>query len=304
MGYSVSPVKKGIAYIFAATSGLIIEVCSCTILPLFAGIWKKGAGFGPAIAFLFAGPGITLLSTPLTASVFGLEFAVIKLVISIIMAIGVGIAMEFSFRDKGNPDREDGPLIPEIQTNNERTTAQSILFFASLSAIMIAGTAPISLSNKLVWVGVFTLLTGFFAYKYYTRDEVSIWMQETFNFIKLIFPVLLLGVFLSGAVKPLVPRELVANFAGQNTLSANIIGALFGLVAYFPTLVEVPVAQTFLELGMHKGPIMSYLLVDPAVSLQTLMVVNAIIKPKKTITYAAFMMVFGILAGYFYGMFF
>lgn len=304
MGYSVSPAKKGIAYIFAATSGLIIEVCSCTILPLFAGIWKKGAGFGPAIAFLFAGPGITLLSTPLTASVLGFEFAVIKLAISIIMAIGVGIAMEFSYREMSKSERKDGPFMPDIETNNDRSTYQSLLFFGSLTAIMIAGTAPINLSNKLIWVGVFTLLTAFFAYKYYTRDEVKIWMQETYNFVKLIFPVLLLGVFLSGAIKPLIPRELIANLAGQNTLTANLIGALFGLVAYFPTLVEVPVAQTFLELGMHKGPIMSYLLVDPAVSLQTLLVVNAIIKPKKTITYAAYMMIFGILAGYLYGMFF
>ena len=84
MGNSKNRIKKGITYIFAATSGLILEVCSCTILPLFAGVWKKGAGFGPAITFLFAGPGITLLSTPLTAAVFGIKFASIKLILSIL----------------------------------------------------------------------------------------------------------------------------------------------------------------------------------------------------------------------------
>jgi len=93
MGDGGGNTKKGIAYVFAATSGLIIEVCSCTVLPLFAGIWRKGAGFGPAIAFLFAGPGITLLSTPLTASVLGTKFALIKLGLSIIMAIAIGLAM-------------------------------------------------------------------------------------------------------------------------------------------------------------------------------------------------------------------
>ena len=76
MGEGGGAAKKCIAYIFAATSCLIMEVCSCTVLPLFAGIWKKGAGFGPAIAFLFAGPGVTLLSTPLTASILGTRFAV------------------------------------------------------------------------------------------------------------------------------------------------------------------------------------------------------------------------------------
>jgi hypothetical protein len=303
MGYSISPVKKGIAYIFAATSGLIIEVCSCTILPLFAGIWKKGAGFGPAIAFLFAGPGITLLSTPLTASVLGIQFAVVKLVISILMAIGVGLAMEFSYREMRSYEGEEGPFVAELDTNTNRKTYQAVLFFSSLILIMVSGTAPINLTSKIIWVGVFTVLTVFFAHRYYTSDELKVWMHETYNFIKLIFPVLLLGVFLSGAIKPLIPRELVASLAGQNTLVANIIGALFGLVTYFPTLLEVPVAETFLELGMHQGPLMSYLLVDPAVSLQTLLVVNAIIKPKKTVTYAVYMMMFGILAGYIYGMF-
>ncbi|MCW4050025.1 MAG: permease, partial [Candidatus Bathyarchaeota archaeon] len=72
----------------------------------------------------------------------------------------------------------------------------------------------------------------------------------------------------------------------------------------FPTLVEVPVAKMFLDLGMHQGPLMSYLLVDAGVSLQTLLVVNTIIKPRKTAAYAFYMLAFGILAGYIYGMFF
>jgi hypothetical protein len=120
--------------------------------------------------------------------------------------------------------------------------------------------------------------------------------------MKLIFPVLLLGVFASGVIKPLIPPELVVSLTGQNTLLANLIAALFGTVAYFPTLVEVPVANMFLELGMHRGPLMSYLLVDPGVSLQTLLVVNTIIGPKRTFVYAAYMLGMGIIMGYLYGL--
>ena len=302
MGDSGGTAKKGIAYIFAATSGLIIEVCSCTILPLFAGIWKKGAGFGPAIAFLFAGPGITLLSTPLTASVLGTRFAMIKLALSIVMAVAIGIAMELTFKDTIDPASRSGFSMAD-EGPSDRTTRQSALFFGTLTLIMIAGTAPIGLTLKLSLVGLFSLLTAYMGFRYYTRDELAAWMDETYEFIKMIFPVLLLGVFASGMMKPLIPEALIASLTGQNTILANTIAAIFGTVAYFPTLVEVPVANMFMELGMHSGPLMSYLLVDPGVSLQTLLVVNTIIKPKKTAAYALYMLGFGILAGYLYGIF-
>jgi len=282
-------------------SGTTPSIRSCTILPLFAGIWKKGAGFGPAITFLFAGPGITLLSTPLTATILGTKFAVIKLVLSIIMAIAIGLAMELTFKDIANPSERGGLKI--IETEEKRKTYQSILFFSALTLIMIAGTAPLNLTTKLILVGAFSLMTAFFAVKYYDREEINSWMQETYSFMKMIFPILLLGVFISGVLKPLIPQTLIASIAGSNTILANIIAALFGTVAYFPTLVEVPVAEMFLELGMHRGPLMSYLLVDPGVSLQTLLVVNTIIGPKKTFMYAVYMLGFGILAGYLYGIF-
>ena len=301
MGEGGGGAKKGIAYIFASTSGLIIEVCSCTILPLFAGIWKKGAGFGPAIAFLFAGPGITLLSTPLTAAVLGTEFAVAKLALSIVMAIAIGIAMESTFKDIAHPEQRGG--LQTVKTEGTRKTHQSFLFFSALTLIMIAGTAPFDLTLKLALVGLFSTLTVAFAFRYYNREELDSWIRETYNFMKMIFPVLLLGVFISGVIKPLIPQEIIANIAGQNTILANTIAALFGTVAYFPTLVEVPVAQMFMELGMHTGPLMSYLLVDPGVSLQTLLVVNTIMGPKKTFMYGVYMLGFGVLAGYLYGMF-
>lgn len=300
MGDSSNNIKKGIAYFFAATSGLIIEVCSCTILPLFAGIWKKGAGFGPAITFLFAGPGITLLSTPLTASILGIDFAVIKLVLSIVLSIALGIAMELTFRETRNPASK-GLNLEETKVS-QRTTIQSGLFFTALLLIMIAGTTPIDLTPKVLLVGLFSILTAFFAYKYYNSEERGAWMKETLNFMKLIFPMLLLGVFVSGVIKPLIPPELVAELTGQNTVLANLVAALFGMVAYFPTLVEVPVANMFLELGMHRGPLMSYLLVDPGVSLQTLLVVNTIIGPRRTFVYTIYMLGIGIAMGYLYGL--
>jgi len=290
---------KALAYFFAATSGLLLEVCSCTILPLFAGIWEKGAGFGPAITFLFAGPGITLLSTPLTAAVIGSEFAVIKLVLSIIVAITIGLVMELLF--KNNHDGVDERLFKDGSISGRQKPYQSILFFGSLLMVMVFGTMAIELGLKLVLVGMTTLLTIIFSIKYYSKSERKAWLKESWGFVKLIFPILLIGVFASGVIKPLIKPEWIAGLAGSNTLLANFLAVLFGTIAYFPTLVEVPIAKMFMDLGMHAGPLMSYLIADPAVSIQTLLVVNKIIKPKRTIAYAMLILLFSMIAGFAYG---
>lgn len=300
MGNSVSRLQKAIAYVFAATSGLILEVCSCTILPLFAGIWKKGAGFGPAITFLFAGPGITLLSTPLTAAVLGVEFAIAKLIFSIVIAIAIGVTMEFLFKkDVSNVVVKSDKKMSK--STNKKSNKKSFLFFASLVMIMVFGTAPIDIFLKIVLVSLASLSTGFFS-KFYKKSERIYWLKETWSFFKMIFPILLVGVFISGVLKEFIPQELVAAYTGENTIMGNLIAVLFGTIAYFPTLVEVPIAQMFMDLGMNKGPLMAYLIADPAVSIQTLLVVNKIIKPKKTLTYASLIIFFSVITGFIYGM--
>ncbi|TFF86423.1 permease, partial [Candidatus Thorarchaeota archaeon] len=238
-----------VAYLAAAVSGLILEVCSCTILPLYAGIWKKGAGFGPAITFLFAGPGVTLLSTPLTATVIGPSFALIKLLLSIVIAVIIGLAMEFGFREKRETQQSAEDSIPVIdQEEATRSSYQSGLFFLSLTLVMVFGTAPVDLVLKMVLVLVTSIITAVLGLAYYTRVEIKSWLKETYRFTKMIFPILLIGVFISGVIRPLIPQALVADYTGANTVLANFIAVMFGTIAYFPTLVEVPIAEMFMEL--------------------------------------------------------
>lgn len=99
----------------------------------------------------------------------------------------------------------------------------------------------------------------------------------------------------------MIPEELIVGLAGTNTISANLFAVLFGTIVYFPTLVEVPIAQMFMELGMHHGPLMAYLIADPTVSLQTLLVVNKIMQSRRTIVYGGLIILFSMLGGLFYG---
>src|SRR3989339_1992772 len=142
--------KKGktIAYFFAAISGLIIEVCSCTILPLFAGIWKKGAGFGPAITFLYSGPGIAFLSTLIAVPIFGPGFAAYRLIFSLINAVLVGVLMELIFDGKTKRDHIERMIHDEVKLSTKRKTWQSGVFFAFLVSLMLLGTAQIDLTIK------------------------------------------------------------------------------------------------------------------------------------------------------------
>ncbi|MFW9920321.1 MAG: permease [Candidatus Thorarchaeota archaeon] len=304
MGGTRDRKRLTMAYIFAAMSGLVLEVCSCTILPLFAGIWKKGAGFGPAITFLFAGPGITLLSTPLTAMVIGVEFAIIKLIFSIVIAIAIGVSMELLFREKRSATPSDLSVGVDSETSEKpkRSTVKSSTFFVSLTLVMIFGTAPIDLLLKILLVLLGTLATTLIAIYVYDRNELGLWMKETYRFIKMIFPILLVGVFISGMIQPIVPPELIVALAGTNSIGGNVFAVLFGTIAYFPTLVEVPIADMFLQLGMHPGPLMAYLIADPAISIQTLLVVNRIMKPARTAAYGLLLMLFSVAAGFLYGM--
>jgi uncharacterized protein len=380
--------SKWISYPAAAFGGFVLAVCSCTILPLFAGIWKRGAGLGPAITFLFVGPAINILAITYTGAVIGFDIALARLLLSLAFGILIGLIMAWTFR------RE------EAQTASQRLEASLFdqkasvkpaiwIIFALLIGTLIVGTLqidlltntyltlnmPISLSDGflqslsgmhltvqgallivlLLVVGIlaytgmekkaialngftfsaiglaaFTLLIaapsmqpgsmmigingrfigeflllGSIAYvgaRYLSRDELSNWLWETWKFVKQIFPLLLIGVFLAGMVKDIIPAGLVQSLAGSNTIWANMVGVAFGIFMYFPTLVEVPVAKMFLDLGMARGPLLAYLLSDPELSIQSILVVSKIMGKTKTLIYVVLVAIFSTLAGYLFGL--
>ena len=157
------------------------------------------------------------------------------------------------------------------------------------------------MTGKFFGVLLAVIALGWLLVKGLTRDEIRDFLWESWRFVKQIFPLLVAGVFVVGMIRVIIKPEWIQFIAGENTILANLVGVLFGVFMYFPTLVEVPIAQMFLSLGMHRGPLLAYLISDPELSLQSILIVSAIIGKLKTWTYVAWVALFSTLAGLIYG---
>ena len=299
--YLSGQTKKWLAYSIASMGGFLIQVCSCTILPLFAGIWKKGAGLGVASTFLYAGPAVNILSLILTGQKIGWDFGIIRLILSIVFSILVGLIMEFVFRKE---KLSQGDIVFGDEKDLSLQGKKSTIFWLFLFAILIVGTAPISGSMKYPAVAILVIAQIVMTFFWLSKEERKAWWGETIKFTTDIIPLLLIGVFAAGAITHLIPQKQFQQFAGENTLLTNFVAVLFGAIAYFPALVEVPIAENFLQLGMDKGPLMAYLLSDPVLSLQGLLIISKLIGAKKTLVYTGSIVVLTTIAGYLFGMFF
>jgi hypothetical protein len=164
MKYLGARANKGLAYGVASVSGTILAVCSCTVLPLFASIWKRGAGLGPAIAFLYSGPAINILAIVLTARILGLHIGIARAVGAVLFSIVIGIAMHFFFRREEEEKAQAAIHMPEADV--ERPLWQNVVYFGSMVGILIFATwgkpeEPVGFWNAVY--GVKWILTGSFA---------------------------------------------------------------------------------------------------------------------------------------------
>lgn len=388
---------KFISYPAAAAAGFLLAVCSCTVIPLFAGIHKKGAGLGPAITFLFVAPAVNILALTYTGTVIGMDLALARLFLSLAFGIGIGIVMAIIFNKE---DAEHDRATDAMFAQQKSMRRPALVFLIVLVALLIIGTfqiyilknvyvefaIPVAGIDKMqnflhnlvpfdpakgeegvsvqgafligllaliglsswkglegihdgfnVWTWISTALVGFtlaFASlnlqpsaeflgvqltgKFFgvvaslgilgymlknnlNEDEIRDFLWETWRFIKQIFPLLIVGVFTVGIIRGLIKPEWIEALAGQNTILGNFIGVVFGVFMYFPTLVEVPIAQMFLSLGMHRGPLLAYLISDPELSLQSILITATIIGKLKAWVYVGWVALFSTAAGLLYG---
>lgn len=295
LGYET---KKYVSYSIASVSGSILAVCSCTILPLFAGIRKRGAGLGPAITFLFAGPAINIAAMFLTISVLGIQIGLARIIASIVISILVGVTMAVIFREK----REKGKLILEKTEGSKLSNAVLITFFVLMIGVLVVNGLQIDKIMKYFLMGLFTFgVVGLVLWKF--KDHVTKkWLNETWSFAKIILPLLFVGVFIAGFIMPLLPATLIQNLVGSNTILGNLIASIFGAFMYFSTLTEVPIIQALMAKGMAAGPALALLLAGPSLSLPSMLVIRKVLGTKKTIVYVLIVIIYSTIAGLIFGL--
>ncbi len=360
MRYLGPKASKPLAYGVAAVSGTILAVCSCTVLPLFGGIWKRGAGLGPATAFLYSGPAINVLAIVMTARILGLELGLARALGAVVFSVVIGLVMYWVFRHEERARAAAADVMPD--GGEGRPLWQNIAFFGSMVGFLVfsnwskpvessgvwaviycwkwplasafalgmaaalglwfgfrwAGLAGIAVAVALtVWLVPFSPLPAFIVgcaglaiLCALSPGEGREWLDATWMLTKQIFPLLIIGVFVSGMLlgrpghEGVIPGEWVAQAVGGNSLPANLFASVAGAFMYFATLTEVPILQGLLGSGMGKGPALSLLLAGPALSLPSMLVLRSIMGTRKTAVYLALVVVMATLTGLIYGTFF
>lgn len=289
--------KKYISYSIASVSGAVLAVCSCTILPIFAGIRQRGAGLGPAITFLFSGPAINIAAIFLTFSVLGFNIGIARVFFAVLISIIVGITMSIIFREK----KGEGGLILDKSKGHEADNKIILVFFFSMVLILVVNGLQIDMLIKYALMGVFAIITALIALRKFKRETTKEWLIETWSFSKMLIPYLFIGVFIAGFVMPLLPQEVIENFVGSNTVSGNLIASVFGAFMYFSTLTEIPILQALMAKGMSNGPALALLLAGPSLSLPNMLVVRRVIGNKRTAVYILLVVVYSTIAGLMFG---
>jgi hypothetical protein len=287
--------NKVLSYGVASVSGTVLAVCSCTILPLFGGIYKRGAGLGPAITFLYAGPAINVLAIIYSARLLGYDIGLARALGAIAFAIVIGIIMAWIFR-KEKTAGDERAFANICEDPSARKMWQLLLFFGSLVGILVFAA-----SKNWIMTGIMFALLFFVLWRWFTRQDIVYWMKETWRFFKMILPWLLGGVFVAGILTVLIPDDVVADWVGGNSVQANLLASVSGMLMYFATLTEVPIIRAFMDLGMGKGPALALLLAGPAVSLPSILVLQKIMGWRKTLIYIVLVMIMATLTGFIFG---
>ena len=308
--------KKIIAYSVASVSGSILAVCSCTVLPLFAGIYMRGGGLGPATSFLYSGPAINVLAIVLTARVLGWKLGLARALGAVGFAFLIGLAMHLIYR-KEEKARGAGDLYIQATESPSRPLWKDALFMATLVGILVFAAWGKPAATVGFWIAVwsvkwiiavaFLLLLGLEIWFWFRKDEWIDWGNSTWGFAKQILPLLFGGVLVAGFLlgrpghEALIPGRWIQSLVGGNSIQANLFASVVGALMYFATLTEVPILQGLLGNGMGQGPALALLLAGPALSLPSMLVIRSVIGTEKTLVYAGLVVILSAIAGLAYG---
>lgn len=319
MRYLGPDANRFTAYTVASVSGAILAVCSCTVLPIFKGIHKKGAGLGPAVAFLYSGPAINILAIVLSAKVFGIKLGAARAIGAILFSIVIGLIMAIIFRKDDKQRSSDARLFTAPDEAPTRGLGRMVIYMASMIGILVFLNWANSNGSSAVWDAIYSLkwwisaafglVLLYTVVRWFNREERIEWVVATRDFSLQILPLLFGGVLVAGFLlgRPghdaLIPSAWIGSLLGGNSLFANFFAAFSGALMYFATLTEIPIIQGLLGAGMGQGPALALLLAGPSLSLPSILVIGGELGWKKTATYVGLVVVLSTLAGVTYGAF-
>lgn len=314
--YFGAKANKALSYGIASVSGTVLAVCSCTILPLFLSIYKRGAGLGPAIAFLYSGPAINVLAIILTARILGWELGLARAIGAILFSVVIGFIMHLIFFKEERERQSTSDFDLDVQEES-KPLYKTALFFFSMTSILVFANWGRPIEDEGLWWFVYSYkwwITGFFItsllvmlFKWFSKSKLGEWTKSSWSLALQILPLLLAGVlaagFLLGRVgsEGIIPSRIVASLVGGNSLFANFFASVAGAFMYFATLTEVTIIQGLMGSGMGKGPALALLLAGPALSLPSMLVIKSAIGFKKTLIYASLVIVFATISGVIFG---
>jgi len=318
MRYFGAQARKILAYSVASVSGTVLAVCSCTVLPLFAGIYKRGAGIGPAVAFLYSGPAVNILAIVLTARVLGWELGLARSIGAVFFAFVIGLLMALIFRGDEAERQAGVDAMAAEDESSPRSLWQNALYLITMALILISAAwakpaQPVGFWNAVYEIHwpltiLFLACLAWMLTRWFRKDELSEWLDQTWWFAKQILPLLFAGVIVAGLLmgRPgsnagLIPSAWVEHLLGGNSPGANLLASLAGALMYFATLTEVPILQGLIGAGMGKGPALALLLAGPALSLPNMLVIRSVIGTVKTLVYVLLVVAMATIAGLIYG---
>ncbi len=361
LNYLGPKANRPLSYGVGAVSGFILAVCSCSVLPMFAGIYALGAGLGPACAFLYSGPAINVMAVFLSARVLGADIGIARTVGAVVFAVVIGLLMAFFFRKDDKKRNEAALQLPDPPPSPRRLWQTTLFMLCMILFLMFSdwyNTYDVTITLKdgstftanirtqtrdamdvqiyqadgeletelkrisfadtqeikpvpsftmtvhsMKWhlAGLMGLAVLLMVWRWFSREEVKEWMNATWDFAKMIVPLLFGGVFITGFVGALLPDKYVAAWVGGDSLSSNFVASFIGCIWYFATLTEIPIVEVLTRLGMGKGPALSLLLAGPALSLPSIFVLISVMGWKKTMVFTLLVVIMSTFVGMVFG---
>lgn len=289
------------SFSLSTIGGAVLAACSCTAIPVASGLFYSGAGIGVVFILLWAIPAVNILALVYTGSILGIAMVTTRVIAVILMAFIIGAVMHAVFRGRDGNDTKHSSQDKKSLIGLHELIVLVLLLLSLLFPNFLFQNGTYG-QKTFVWV-IIMIMTGLYAQFKIPGEKLNQALRESWWFVRMIFPYLLLGVFLVGIIGDVLPENWVVNWVGDNSLTSVFLASLAGALTYFATLTEAPFVDTFMSMGMAKGPALTILLTGPALSLPNWMAIAKVFGWKQSIVYVVVVVLLGTFSGWIYGNF-